>query len=124
MTHKALILWTIPRTSTFWLTGLMNTVFLRPGDIGTWKNYVGYFLLMLALIDTIFLITVMLRKSDYEKVKYSFLKVLALMIPFYFVYFPQLQEDSDNPKVKSLLKYILIGFSIYILSFVIFYLLK
>ncbi len=44
-------IWTIIRTFTFLLIGLMNTVWARPEDIGSWKNYLGYFLLVLFLID-------------------------------------------------------------------------
>ena len=36
--------------------GLFNTVFIRPEDIGTWKNYVGYGSLLAAALDTSILI--------------------------------------------------------------------
>jgi hypothetical protein len=31
--------------------GLMNTVLIRPGDIGSWKNYVGYGFLLIAAVN-------------------------------------------------------------------------
>jgi len=48
--------WAIVRTILFIVIGLMNTVFIRPEDIGTWKNYVGYGFLLRAVVDTFFLI--------------------------------------------------------------------
>ena len=54
--------WTIMRTLLFFIIGLMNTVFIRPEDIGSWKNYVGYLFLLLAVIDTALLIKNALKK--------------------------------------------------------------
>ena len=48
--------WPIARTLLFVIIGLLNTVFIRPEDIGTWKNYVGYGFILLAGVDTFFLI--------------------------------------------------------------------
>jgi len=48
--------WTITRTLTLVIVGLMNTVLIKPEDIGTWKNYVGYVFLIVAVFDTIYLI--------------------------------------------------------------------
>lgn len=57
--------WTIIRTIFFLIIGLMNTVFIRPEDIGCWKNYFGYLFLLLAAIDTFFLVKNMfLKKKD------------------------------------------------------------
>lgn len=47
--------WPVARTAVFLVVGLMNTVWLRPEDIGTWKNYLGYILLVLGLIDAVLL---------------------------------------------------------------------
>jgi hypothetical protein len=48
--------WTIIRTALFFVIGLMNTAFIRPEDVGSWKNYLGYFFLLLAVADSFFLI--------------------------------------------------------------------
>ena len=48
--------WTITRTLLFVIIGLLNTVFIRPEDIGTWKNYLGYGFLLIAFIDIFFLV--------------------------------------------------------------------
>jgi len=45
--------WHELRTLMFWLVGLMNTVWARPGAGGTWKWWVGIVLLLLAAADTI-----------------------------------------------------------------------
>ena len=37
----------------FVLIGLMNTVWARPEDIGTWKYYVGFALFIIAILDII-----------------------------------------------------------------------
>jgi hypothetical protein len=34
----------------------MNTILIKPEDIGSFKNYLGYGLLILGLIDAFFLI--------------------------------------------------------------------
>ena len=43
--------WQIFRTLIFIFVGLINTIFIRTEDIGSWKNYIGYILLLLALYD-------------------------------------------------------------------------
>ena len=59
---KAKTYWTIVRTIGFIIIGFMNTVLLKPGDIGTWKNYVGYAFLAFAVFDTIS-VSIQLRKG-------------------------------------------------------------
>ncbi|NVK50817.1 MAG: hypothetical protein HWE09_13690 [Cyclobacteriaceae bacterium] len=56
MEKKKNISWNVIRTMLFLIIGLMNTVFVKPEDVGTWKNYLGYGLLILALVDAFFLI--------------------------------------------------------------------
>lgn len=48
--------WTLVRTLGFIIVGLMNTVLAKPEDIGTWKNYLGYGLLIIAAIEIVLLI--------------------------------------------------------------------
>ena len=48
--------WPILRTLTFIIVGLFNTVLIREEDIGTWKNYTGYVLLIIGIADAVFLI--------------------------------------------------------------------
>jgi hypothetical protein len=45
--------WPILRTLTFLIVGLMNTLLIRPEDLGTWKNYLGFLFLALVLFDLI-----------------------------------------------------------------------
>ena len=49
------MIWTIIRTLTFLIIGLMNTALIKPEDIGTWENYVGYTFLLVAVLDAIYL---------------------------------------------------------------------
>lgn len=56
--------WPYIRTALFIIVGLLNTVFIRPEDIGTWKNYLGYALLVIGLIDALFLLRKSLSKED------------------------------------------------------------
>jgi hypothetical protein len=53
--------------------------------------------------------------------KYSFtlLKILAFIIPFYFVYYGPLHEKREIEKIKVLWKYVLYGFLAYILALII-----
>lgn len=55
--------WTIMRTALFYIIGLMNTLFTKPENIGTWKNYTGYLFLLLAVVDTFFLIKKMINNK-------------------------------------------------------------
>ena len=48
--------WAFARTLLLLIVGLLNTVFIRSEDIGTWKNYVGYAVLLLAIVDVFFLV--------------------------------------------------------------------
>lgn len=45
------------------LVGLMNTILIRPEDVGSWKNYVGYLFLAIAVVNFFFLI----RKNHKRK---------------------------------------------------------
>jgi len=56
-------LWTLIRISTFILVGLMNTILIRPEDVGSWKNYVGYILLIIATVDLSLLFIKPLKKK-------------------------------------------------------------
>jgi len=55
--------WPILRTLTFLIVGIFNTVLIRTEDIGTWKNYIGYILLIIGIIDAYFLIKNYLRRG-------------------------------------------------------------
>ncbi len=46
------VVWKIIRTVTFIIVGLLNTVFIRAEDVGSWKNYIGYAFLVVATYDT------------------------------------------------------------------------
>jgi hypothetical protein len=56
--------WTIARVLLFLTIGIFNTALIRPEDAGSWKNYLGYFFLLIALIEIIFLIKSFLKKPD------------------------------------------------------------
>jgi hypothetical protein len=45
--------WHLQRTVLFWILGLLNTALIRPGDVGTWKHWLGWVLLLLAATDTV-----------------------------------------------------------------------
>jgi len=55
--------WNIIRTLGFYLIGILNTVLIQPEDIGSWKNYAGYGVLLIAILDTIGLIRKLTRKN-------------------------------------------------------------
>lgn len=44
------------------IVGLFNTVLLRPEDVGTWKNYVGYAFLLICLVNVVILLIIPRRK--------------------------------------------------------------
>lgn len=45
--------WQVLRTAGFWVIGLMNTVWIRPEDVGSWKHWVGGLVLVIAILDTL-----------------------------------------------------------------------
>ena len=45
--------WPLVRTLTYLIVGLFNTVFIRAEDIGSWKNYLGYFFLVMVVVEFI-----------------------------------------------------------------------
>lgn len=59
--------WPVIRTLLFLILGMMNTVLIKPEDIGTWKNYVGYGSLLAAALDTSILIKNNINRLCYEK---------------------------------------------------------
>ena len=61
--------WAILRTALTLIIGLMNTVLIRPEDVGSWKNYLGYFFLLLAVVNSFFLIKSYLRKKAPNPIK-------------------------------------------------------
>lgn len=44
--------WQVQRTTLFWIIGTMNTIWIRPEEVGSWKNYLGYLILVIAIVDT------------------------------------------------------------------------
>ena len=46
--------WPILRFLTFIVVGIFNTVLIRPEDVGSLKNYIGFLLLLLAAVDMIY----------------------------------------------------------------------
>ena len=59
--------WAIIRTIGFLTVGIFNTLLLRSEDVGTWKNYVGYILLIIGIIDSFFLIKKYLKNGKLNK---------------------------------------------------------
>ncbi len=114
--QKNKILWTLLRILGLITVGLFNTVFIKAGDIFSWKNYLGILLLLFAAIDIIALY-VKLRHNNkiLDKPKDIALKIVALFIPFYFVYYWPLHEKPEKVKIMTLWKYIIAGFLIYII---------
>ncbi len=62
--RKGKFFWTIIRTFIFIVAGLMNTVWIRPADIGSWENYLGYVLLLFAAYDIAMLIYRFIVKKE------------------------------------------------------------
>ena len=58
-------IWTLSRSLLFIVIGLLNTAFIRPEEIGNWKNYLGFAFLIVAAIDlTFLLIKVIMRRKE------------------------------------------------------------
>lgn len=48
------------------VVGLFNTLLIRPEDVGTWKNYVGYVFLIIALVNIVILFLIIRKKAKNE----------------------------------------------------------
>jgi len=46
----------IIRLATLIIVGILNTALIRPENIGTWRNYIGYGCLVIAAIYVVILI--------------------------------------------------------------------
>lgn len=53
---KKKLMWDVSRTLLFTIIGLMNTIFAKPEDIGSYKNYLGMLFLVIAAVDALVLI--------------------------------------------------------------------
>lgn len=45
-------LWHQQRTLVFWIVGLLNTAYIPLEDVGSWRHWLGWAFLILALADT------------------------------------------------------------------------
>jgi len=43
--------------------GLFNTLFIRPEDVGTWKNFAGYVFLIIAMVNIVILILAIRKRN-------------------------------------------------------------
>ena len=49
--------------ATTLVLGVFNTVLLRPEDVGTWRNYVGYAFLFICLVNVVILLFMLRNRS-------------------------------------------------------------
>ena len=47
--------WHVQRMVLFWIIGVFNAAMVRPEDVGSWKNWLGWLLVALAVMDTVLL---------------------------------------------------------------------
>jgi hypothetical protein len=52
--EKNKLFWVINLILAPIIIGTMNTVLMKPEDIGSWKNYVGYAFFVIAIINIVF----------------------------------------------------------------------
>ncbi len=106
------------------IVGLMNTVLIKPEDIGTWKNYIGMLFLLIATINTVLFLFV-IRKSETKNSIYDILlKIFAFILPFYFVFYDRINANHDEPKMKELTRYLIGGFVVYFIIGIVLYFVK
>jgi hypothetical protein len=75
--------WPIFRTLTFLIVGIFNTVLIRSEDLGTWKNYLGYALLIIGIIDAFFLIKKYLKGKKFIREQNTMWKLLRTEIKYF-----------------------------------------
>lgn len=54
-----------------------------------------------------------------RKIKSIVFKFLAVIIPFYVVYYSQLHDNQEKPEIKILWRYVFFGFLLYFLLAII-----
>jgi hypothetical protein len=52
------------------IVGLINTLLIRPEDIGSWKNYVGYVFLIISSANLIWLFVILYKKKFKKNINY------------------------------------------------------
>ncbi len=52
------------------------------------------------------------------------LKIFAIIIPFYMIFYNQMYEHPENQQMKALRKFVWIGFGAYALLFLAIYVVK
>ena len=55
-----------------------------------------------------------------DRYSFTFLKIVAFLLPVYFVYFGFLYEKPGSQNVKSLWKFVFLGFLMYFLAGLVF----
>jgi len=58
----------VARLATLLVVGILNTAFIKPENIGTWRNYIGYGCLVVAAAYIFILIFKRLRGKNSEDV--------------------------------------------------------
>ena len=48
--------WPLVRTLTYLIVGLFNTIMIKPEEIGSLKNNLGYFFLVMVIVEVILFI--------------------------------------------------------------------
>lgn len=66
---KTKVIWTVVRTLSFILIGLVNTLWAKPEDVGSWKTYFGFFFLILAVADILLLGIYWRRKVNTKNIE-------------------------------------------------------
>jgi len=103
------------------IVGLMNTVLLKPEDIGSWKNYIGILLIVIAVVNTVLFAFVIRKKETENKTFDILLKIFAFILPFYFVFYDSLYAKQEYPRMKELMRYLIGGFLVYLVLGLFFY---
>ena len=103
------------------IVGLMNTVFIKPEDIGSWKNYIGVLFLLIAIVNTV-LFAFVIKKSETKNKPFDvLLKIFAFVLPFYFIFYDSLYASQEKPRMKELMRFLVGGFLVYFILGLIFY---
>lgn len=62
--EKMRLYWPVFRIVSYIIIGLMNTVFLPFEAIGSWRNVLGYGLLILAIVEIVFQFVSFLQRLE------------------------------------------------------------
>lgn len=83
-TKNRMTIWRYFRTPFFLIVGSMNTIFIRPEDVGTLKNKVGILLIAMGVLDTFFILFHLVKRKRSKDIEWT-IDLKNIWLPIYLI---------------------------------------